>query len=64
MSVDHRPTWQRIGVDLETHDARFGVPGLRHEPTFTKQASRRIGLPCFALVMNEVAGPRSGRVGP
>ncbi len=58
MSVDYRPMWEKLGLDLEAHDALLGVLGPLYEQTFMHQPNRPEGMKYFDFVMSEVHGLR------
>jgi benzoyl-CoA reductase/2-hydroxyglutaryl-CoA dehydratase subunit BcrC/BadD/HgdB len=58
MTIDHRPMWQELGLDLEAHDALLGVLGPLYQDVFLGQPNRPQGMDYFNFVISEVHGLR------
>jgi benzoyl-CoA reductase/2-hydroxyglutaryl-CoA dehydratase subunit BcrC/BadD/HgdB len=58
MTVDYRPMWQELGLDLEAHDALLGVLGPLYQDVFLSQPNRPQGMDYFNFVISEVHGLR------
>jgi len=57
-TVDYRPMWEDLGLDLQAHDALLGVLGPLYQETFLGQTNRPEGMQYFDFVMSEVHGLR------
>lgn len=58
MTVDYRPMWTRLGLDLDKHDVLLGAVGRMYGETFLSQRNRPKGMAYFDFVMSEVHGLR------
>ncbi|GAK53535.1 benzoyl-CoA reductase/2-hydroxyglutaryl-CoA dehydratase subunit, BcrC/BadD/HgdB [Candidatus Moduliflexus flocculans] len=58
MSVDYRPMWSQLGLDLNAHDALLSVLGKAYQDIFLAQTDRPEGMKYFDFVMSEVHGLR------
>ena len=58
MTVDYRPMWTRLGLDLAKHDVLLEAVGQMYGATFLSQANRPKGMAYFDFVMSEVHGLR------
>lgn len=58
MPVDYHPMWEKLGLDLDAHDALLGVLGPMYQNTFMSQQNRPKGMEYFDFVMSEVHGLR------
>lgn len=57
-SVDYRPMWQELGLNLENHDALLEVLGKMYDDMFLTQPNRPAGMKYLDFVMSEVHGLR------
>ncbi len=57
-SVDYRPMWTELGLDLPMHDALLEAVGGMYGSTFMSQANRPEGMGYLDFVMSEVHGLR------
>lgn len=57
-TVDYRPMWTELGLNLEAHDALLGVLSQSYGDTFLSQKNRPKGMAYFDFVMSEVHGLR------
>ena len=57
-TVDYRPMWQELGLNLENHDALLEVLTLLYGDTFLAQNNRPKGMEYLDFVMSEVHGLR------
>jgi len=57
-SVDYRPMWADLGLDLDAHDALLGVLSQAYRETFMSRKNRPEGMAYFDFVMSEVHGLR------
>jgi benzoyl-CoA reductase/2-hydroxyglutaryl-CoA dehydratase subunit BcrC/BadD/HgdB len=57
-TVDYRPLWTSLGLNLEAHDALLGVLGKAYSDIFESQKNRPAGMAYFDFVMSEVHGLR------
>ena len=57
-TVDYRPMWEGLGLDLQAHDALLGVLGPLYQDVFLGQTNRPEGMQYFDFVMSEVHGLR------
>jgi len=58
MTVDYRPMWTRLGLDLAKHDVLLQAVGQMYGETFLSQPNRPKGMAYFDFVMSEVHGLR------
>lgn len=58
MTVDYRPMWTRLGLDLDKHDLLLQAVGQMYGETFLGQPGRPKGMAYFDFVMSEVHGLR------
>ena len=58
MSVDYTSMWEKLGLDLEGHNALLGVLGKAYKDIYLSQTRRPEGMAYFDFVMNEVHGLR------
>ena len=58
MSVDYRPMWTKLGLNLEKHDSLLEAVGQMYGGTFLSQKNRPAGMAYFDFVMSEVHGLR------
>lgn len=57
-TVDYRPMWNELGLNLEAHDELLGVLSQSYSDIFMKQKNRPEGMAYFDFVMSEVHGLR------
>ena len=57
-TVDYRPMWTLLGLDLEAHDALLEVLSQAYGDIFMSQKNRPEGMAYFDFVMSEVHGLR------
>ncbi len=57
-SVDYRPMWTELGLDLDKHDALLSVLGQAYQDIYLSQHNRPEGMGYFDFVMSEVHGLR------
>jgi len=57
-TVDYRPMWTELGLNLESHDALLEVLSKAYGDTFMSQKNRPKGMAYFDFVMSEVHGLR------
>ncbi len=57
-TVDYRPIWEELGLDLVKHDALLDVLGKAYQELFLSQKNRPEGMKYFDFVMSEVHGLR------
>lgn len=57
-TVDYRPMWTELGLNLEAHDALLGVLSQAYGDIFMSQKNRPEGMAYFDFVMSEVHGLR------
>ena len=58
MSVDYTNMWQKLGLNLEGHDALLEVLGKAYRDIYLSQTRRPDGMAYFDFVMSEVHGLR------
>lgn len=58
MSQDYRPMWEKLALDLKSHDELLDVLGQGYEQVFLGQKNRPEGMKYFDFVMSEVHGLR------
>lgn len=58
MSDDYTPMWQKLGLDIEAHDALLSVLGKGYQDIYLSQKDRPEGMSYFDFVMSEVHGLR------
>ncbi len=58
MSDDYRPMWEKMGLDLEAHDALLAILGQAYGDIYLAQKKRPEGMGYFDFVMSEVHGLR------
>ncbi len=58
MSENYRPMWEKMGLDLEAHDALLSVLGQAYGDIYLAQKKRPEGMGYFDFVMSEVHGLR------
>lgn len=57
-SVDYRPMWTELGLNLEAHDALLEVLSRSYGDIFLSQKNRPDAMSYFDFVMSEVHGLR------
>ncbi len=57
-TVDYRPMWTELGLNLEDHDALLDVLSQAYSDIFMSQKNRPAGMAYFDFVMSEVHGLR------
>src|SRR5680860_330995 len=57
-SVDYRPMWEQLGLDLEAHDALLSALAQMYEDAYLSQVNRPEGMAYFDFVMSEIHGLR------
>jgi benzoyl-CoA reductase/2-hydroxyglutaryl-CoA dehydratase subunit BcrC/BadD/HgdB len=57
-TVDYRPMWKSLGLNLENHDALLGVLSKAYGDIFIRQKNRPAAMAYFDFVMSEVHGLR------
>jgi benzoyl-CoA reductase/2-hydroxyglutaryl-CoA dehydratase subunit BcrC/BadD/HgdB len=57
-TIDYRPMWAELGLNLEKHDALLSVLGQAYADTFLSQENRPDRMGYFDFVMSEVHGLR------
>lgn len=57
-TVDYRPMWKELGLDLEKHDALLAGLGKAYQDLFVSRADRPKAMGYFDFVMSEVHGLR------
>jgi len=57
-TIDYRPMWAELGLDLDKHDALLSALGQAYTATFLAQSNRPAGMGYFDFVMGEVHGLR------
>ena len=57
-TVDYRPMWTELGLNLEAHDALLGILSQAYGDIFMSQKNRPEGMAYFDFVMSEVHGLR------
>lgn len=58
MSENYRPMWEKMGLDLEAHDALLAILGQAYGDIYLSQKNRPEGMGYFDFVMSEVHGLR------
>jgi benzoyl-CoA reductase/2-hydroxyglutaryl-CoA dehydratase subunit BcrC/BadD/HgdB len=58
MTIDYRPMWQELGMDLDAHDALLETLNQGYKDTFLTQKNRSGTMAYFDFVMSEVHGLR------
>ena len=58
MSENYRPMWEKMGLDLEAHDALLSLLGQAYGDIYLAQKKRPEGMGYFDFVMSEVHGLR------
>ena len=58
MSENYRPMWEKLGLDLQAHDALLSVLGEAYGDIYMAQKNRPEGMGYFDFVMSEVHGLR------
>ena len=58
MSENYRPMWEKLGLDLEAHDALLAILGQAYGDIYLAQENRPDGMGYFDFVMSEVHGLR------
>ena len=58
MTIDYKPMWTDLGLNLETHDALLSVLGDLYQSTYMTQKNRPEGMSYLDFVMSEVHGLR------
>ena len=58
MSENYRPMWEKMGLDLEAHDALLAILGQAYGDIYLAQKNRPEGMGYFDFVMSEVHGLR------
>ncbi|OQX25062.1 MAG: 3-hydroxyacyl-ACP dehydratase [Desulfobacteraceae bacterium IS3] len=58
MSQDYRKMWEKLGLNLEAHDALLSVLGKAYQDIYLAQKNRPQGMGYFDFVMSEVHGLR------
>jgi benzoyl-CoA reductase/2-hydroxyglutaryl-CoA dehydratase subunit BcrC/BadD/HgdB len=58
MSENYRPMWEKMGLDLEAHDALLAILGQAYGDIYLAQKKRPKGMGYFDFVMSEVHGLR------
>jgi len=57
-TVDYRPMWEELGLDLEAHDALLGAVGTLYKDAYVRQKDRPEGMKYFDFVISEIHGLR------
>ncbi|MBD3419424.1 MAG: 2-hydroxyacyl-CoA dehydratase [Chitinivibrionales bacterium] len=57
-TVDYRPMWTSLGLNLDAHDALLGVLSKAYGDIFMSQKNRPEGMAYFDFVMSEIHGLR------
>ena len=57
-TVDYRPMWEELGLDLPSHDALLGAVGQMYGDAYLTQENRPEGMGYLDFVMTEVHGLR------
>jgi benzoyl-CoA reductase/2-hydroxyglutaryl-CoA dehydratase subunit BcrC/BadD/HgdB len=57
-TVDYRPMWQSLGLDLEAHDQLLAAIPQLYQQAYLTQESRPEGMAYFDFVMSEIHGLR------
>ena len=58
MTIDYKPMWTDLGLNLETHDALLSVLGDLYQISYMTQKNRPEGMSYLDFVMSEVHGLR------
>ncbi len=58
MSQDYTKMWEKLGLNLEAHDALLSVLGKAYQDIYLAQKNRPQGMGYFDFVMSEVHGLR------
>jgi benzoyl-CoA reductase/2-hydroxyglutaryl-CoA dehydratase subunit BcrC/BadD/HgdB len=58
ITVDYRPMWQSLGLDLEAHDMLLSAIPVLYQQAYLTQKSRPESMGYFDFVMNEIHGLR------
>jgi benzoyl-CoA reductase/2-hydroxyglutaryl-CoA dehydratase subunit BcrC/BadD/HgdB len=57
-TVDYRPMWQELGLDLEAHDMLLAAIPQMYADAYLSQSDRPEGMAYFDFVMSEIHGLR------
>jgi benzoyl-CoA reductase/2-hydroxyglutaryl-CoA dehydratase subunit BcrC/BadD/HgdB len=57
-TVDYRPMWQSLGLDLEAHDMLLAAIPVMYQQAYLTQKDRPEGMGYFDFVMSEIHGLR------
>src|SRR5512140_474620 len=57
-TVDYRPMWASLGLDLEAHDMLLSAIPVLYQQAFLAQKDRPEGMSYFDFVMSEIHGLR------
>ena len=57
-TVDYRPMWQSLGLDLEAHDMLLSAIPALYQQAYLTQKDRPEGMSYFDFVMSEIHGLR------
>ncbi|MBC7265564.1 MAG: 2-hydroxyacyl-CoA dehydratase [Coriobacteriia bacterium] len=57
-AVDYHPMWEKLGLDLEAHDALLGAVGPMYADAYLSQTNRPEGMSYFDFVISEIHGLR------
>jgi len=57
-TVDYHPMWERLGIDLEAHDALLGAIPQMYADAYLTQSARPGGMAYFDFVISEIHGLR------
>lgn len=58
MTAEHQAMWNKLGLDLESHDKLLQVLGQGYQDIYLSQKQRPEGMEYFNFVMSEVHGLR------
>ena len=58
MSENYQEMWEKLGLDLEAHDALLSMLGQAYQDIYLAQQNRPEGMAYFDFVMSEVHGLR------
>ena len=57
-TVDYRPMWESLGLDLEAHDMLLSAIPVLYQQAYLAQKDRPEGMGYFDFVMSEIHGLR------